>query len=258
MLAVGIITWPWVSLAAPQNADISVDLQGPATSQISNPTTYTVVVKNNGPATSNGITLTLEFPLTNTSPTVHVLGNVTNIGGTGCNRSNNKLVCTVGTLKKNKTRTYTYQYTPPVSTKTLELKANVTATTNDNNNANNNDSFVPNLTYPTRSFTSANMLNSHCAGQGLTSYFECLLYPSSISSHDSILNLDGSITIPGEPDYTGSRTQPASHKLNFAYYGPAWLEAVFTGFAINGANCFDGLASFPGSQYVAPYHVCIQ
>lgn len=258
VLVIGLFAQAGLTFAAPVNADVSVDLQGPSTSLISTATTYTVVVKNHGPSTSNGITLTLEFPLTNTSPTVHVLGTVSNVVGTGCSRANNKLTCSVGTLKKGKTRIYTYQYAAPVSTKVLELKANVTASTNDNNSANNNDSFIPNLTYPARNFASATMLNSHCAGTNLTSYFECLLYPSSISSHDSVLNTDGSITIPGEPDYTGSWTQPASHKLNFVYYGPAWIEGVFTGFAINGANCFDGLTSFPGSQYVAPYHVCIQ
>lgn len=258
ILLIGLFTQSGLVFAAPQNADVSVDLQGPSTSPISNPTTYTVVVKNNGPSTSNGIILTLEFPLTNTSPTVHVLGTVSNVVGAGCSRANNKLTCAVGSLNKNKSKTYTYQYTPPVSTKVLELKAKVTATTNDNNSANNNDSFVPNLTYPARSFASATMLNSHCAGQSLTSYFECLLYPSSISSHGSVFNADGSITIPWEADYTGAWIQPASHKLNFVYYGPTWLEAVFTWFAINGANCFDGLTSFPGSQYLAPYHVCIQ
>lgn len=66
------------SAAAPR-ADVQVQLQGPATVAISTPTTYTVTVKNAGPATAENVGFTVALPLTNTSPTVHVLGTVSGL-----------------------------------------------------------------------------------------------------------------------------------------------------------------------------------
>lgn len=243
--------------AAPQKADVSVQMQGPSTTPISTATTYTSVVKNNGPSTATNIQLVIDFPLTNTSPQVLILGNVA-ISSTGCQITNNKMVCAIGSLKKNKTRTITYQYTAPVSTKTLAMTGTVTSSPTDPNLANNRSVFIPNFTYPVRTFASANMLNSHCAGTNLTSYFECLAFPSSISSHETTLNADGSITF-SEPGYSGSWSQPSSRQLYFEYFDVSGKIAEFSGFAINGANCFDGLTKFfPSNGYVAPYHVCIQ
>jgi Domain of unknown function DUF11 len=249
-----------VALAAP-SADLRVDITGPSSVAISTPTTYTISVKNHGPSTAEGVKITVAFPLTNTSPTVHILGTVSGLVP-GCSIVSNTLSCNVGQLKKNKTAAFTYSYTAPVSTKVLQMTAVASSTVADPAPANNTKSLVPNLTYPTRPITSAAVTNSHCTGQTLTSYFECLLYPSSISSHNTTLNADLSVTFT-EPGYTGTWSQNAAKTtLKFEYFeatGSGSTKVLeFNGFAINGANCFDGLSTFfPASPYVSPYRVCL-
>lgn len=247
-----------IAMAAAPSADVGVQLQGPSTSAISTPTTYTATVKNFGPATANNINLVLEFPLTNTSPTVHILGTVTE-SDTRCSITANTITCTLGSLKKNKTTTVSYSYTAPVATKSLEMKAIVSSSVSDTNTGNNTATFTPVLTYPTRALTSANVLNSHCTGTNLTSYFECALYPSSISSHVTTLNADLSIGF-SEPGYTGNWSQnPAKTTLFFEYFENGSKIAEFNGFAVNGSNCFNGMTTFfPLSTYNSPYNVCIQ
>ncbi len=240
-------------LAAP-SADLTVQMSGPSTTSISTATTYTVSVKNLGPSTADGVKVSVALPLTNTSPTVHILGNVS-----GCSVVANKLSCTVGTIKKNKTAIITYSYTAPVSTKVLQMTATATSNVADPVSGNSSASLVPNLVYPSRAITSATVTNSHCTGQNLSSYFECLLYPSSISSHETTLNADTTISFT-EPGYTGNWSQNAAKTtLFFEYFDGAGKIAEFNGYAINGSNCFDGMTNFfPTSTYNSPYRVCIQ
>ncbi len=246
------------ALAAAPRADIQVTLQAPSSVQISTPTTYTATVKNLGPATSTNTQIVVEFPLTNTSPTVAILGNVTE-SESACSIASNKITCVVGSLKKGKSVSISYSYTAPVSTKVLEMKAIGSSSVADANTGNNTATVVPNLLYPTRSFTSATMENSHCTGTNLTSYFECALFPSSISTHTATFNVGGTITL-SEPGYYGSWSQPSASQLFFEYFDTNGKAAEFNGYAINGSNCFDGLTTFfpQPNDYVSPYRVCIQ
>ncbi|MEQ1849852.1 MAG: hypothetical protein ABL890_04665 [Candidatus Peribacteraceae bacterium] len=251
-----------IALAAP-NADLSVSISAPSTVAISTPTVYTVTVRNIGPNTTSNVQAVVTFPQTNTSPQVYILGNLTT-SDSNCSIANRQLTCTLpGTLKKNKVATFTYSYTAPVSTKTLEMTAVATSSLPDLVPGNSTASIVPNLVYPSRPLTVANMLNSHCTGTNLTSYFECLLFPSSISSHTATFNIDNTITLT-EPGYTGTWSQnTAKTSLKFEYFestgsGSSKI-AEFNGWAINGLNCFEGLTNFfPASQYVSPYRVCVQ
>ncbi len=244
---------------AAASADLQVQVQAPSTVQISTATAYAVTVKNNGPSTATSVNLVIEFPLTNTSPTVAILGTVTE-SDTRCVIASNKITCALGTLKKGKTASVSYTYTAPVSTKPLQMKATVSSAVTDNNPANNASSVIPNLVYPSRTILSANVVNSHCTGTNLTSYFECLLFPSSLSSHETTLNADFTISFT-EPGYTGTWSQnTAKTTLFFEYFDGSGKVAEFNGYAINGSNCFDGLTTFfpEPSTYVSPYRVCIQ
>ncbi len=245
-----------VASAAAPRADVQVQLQGPATVSISTPTTYTVTVKNAGPSTASNVGFTVALPLTNTSPTVHVLGTVSGLDSR-CGIVANKISCALGNMKKGKTIAITYSYAAPVSTKVLQMTAVATSSTNDTITGNNTASFVPNLVYPARPITSATTTNSHCTGQNLSSYFECALYPSSVSSHETTLHGNGTISFT-EPGYTGTWSQPTTSALFFEYFDGAGDKVVeFSGRAINGSSCFDGMATFfPASNYVSPYHVC--
>jgi uncharacterized repeat protein (TIGR01451 family) len=245
-----------VALAAP-SADLSVQLTAPSTVSINTATTYTVTVTNLGPSTATNVQAIVSFPETNTSPSVYVLGNLTE-SDTRCSIANRKITCALGSLKKSKTASFTYTYTAPVSTKPLTMTATVSSSLPDNNTQNSTSSLTPTLSYPTRGITSATVTNSHCTGTSLTSYFECALFPSSISSHTVTLNGDQTITFT-EPGYTGTWSQnTAQTNLQFAYFEGADKVAEFSGFAINGASCFDGLTTFfPASGYVSPYRVCL-
>jgi hypothetical protein len=252
-----LVFTPILSFAAP-TADLQVSLTGPANAPISVASTYTVQVKNLGAATANGNTVVIEFPLTNTSPSVSILGTVSGLN-TNCSLANNKVTCQVPSLKKGKTANVTFSYTPPVSTKVLELKAVGATATGENITANNTARLVPSLSYPSRPLTSGTMLNSHCTGQALTSYFECLLYPSSIATHTVDFTASGTIAF-SDPAYTGTWSQTSGvSQLHFEYFENGDKVLEFNGRAINGANCFDGLSQiFPTGNYVSPYRVCVQ
>lgn len=256
---------------AAASADVQVQMQAPSSVQISTATAYAVTVQNKGPSTATSVNLVIEFPLTDTSPTVAILGTVTE-SDTRCVIASNKITCAFGTLKKGKSASVSYAYTAPVSTKPLQMKATVSSAVSDNNPANNFSTIIPNLVYPSRSILSANVVNSHCTGTNLTSYFECLLFPSSISSHITTLNADHTIEF-SDPSYSGIWSQnTAKTSLSFSYYqstttgsgsttGSGTTKvAEFNGYAINGSNCFDGLTTFfpEPSTYVSPYRVCIQ
>lgn len=259
VLALGALAFifsPDVTMAAPPRADLGVTLQAPSSVMINTDTIYTATVKNFGPHTAQAATLTVEFPLTNTSPSVHILGTVSGLD-TGCSIVANKLVCALGSIQKNKTKVITYTYKAPVSTKTLEMKAIAGSSTNDPNSSNNTVAFVPNLTYPALPIVSASVLNSHCTGTNLSAYFECTLFPSSISTHTVTLNSDTTITFT-EPGYTGSWSQSSTSQLHFEYFDVGGKVAEFNGYAIDG-SCFDGITTFfPPSTYMSAYRVCIQ
>ena len=252
-----LVFTPLFTFAAP-TADLQVSLTGPVSAPISTAATYTVQVKNLGPATATGNTVVIDFPLTNTSPSVTILGTVSGLN-TNCSLASNKVTCQLPSLKKGKSANVTFSYTPPVSTKVLELKAVGATATGESITANNTARLIPNLTYPSRPLTSGTVLNSHCTGQALTSYFECMLYPSSISTHTVDFLAGGTITF-SEPGYTGTWTQASStSQLHFEYFDNGDKVLEFDGRAINGANCFDGLSQFfPTGNYVSPYRVCVQ
>lgn len=258
---VAMVASTGIAFAAP-SADLQVQLTGPSTTAISTATTYTVTVKNLGPSTTNNIQALVELPLTNTSPTVYILGTVAGLDSR-CSIVNKKISCALDSLKKGKTASFTYTYAAPVSTKTLTMTASVSSSLPDPVSGNNTSSFVPNLTYPSRPLTSAVMDNSHCTGTNLTSYFECALFPSSISTHVATFNADNTITLT-EPGYAGTWSQNAAKTTLFFEYtqvsgSGSSAIAQFNGFAINGSNCFDGLTTFiPATTYVSPYRVCVQ
>lgn len=245
--------------AAGQNADLRVQLQGQSTVNINTPAVYTATVTNlsNSNTTANNVQLIVDFPLTNTSPNVYILWNLSWLDQK-CSIVSNKLSCSLWNIKKNKSVSINYTYTAPVSTKSLEMKASVSSSVNDNNTLNNSFSVIPNLVYPDRIITSWIVTNSHCTWRWLTAYFECLLFPSSISSHEVTLNLDNTITI-SEPWYTWSWSQPTNHQLHFEYSDVNWKVAEFNWFAINWSNCFDWITDFyPLWDYNSAYRVCLQ
>jgi Domain of unknown function DUF11 len=247
--------------AAPQapRADLKVELAAPATVEITRPTTYLVTVTNLAGQTSGAITARVRLPLTNTSPQVYILGTVSGLDSR-CAVAANELVCNLAGLRKGWSTSFAYTYSAPVSTKPLQMSASVASATADPQPGNNSQSVVPNLVYPVRPISSANVRTRLCTGTGLTAFFECTLFPSSISSFDATLNADQSIVVSGMGT-VGQWSQNATRtSLRMAFVdGTGATTSEFNGWAINGANCFHGLTRhLSGSgNYVSPYEVCI-
>jgi hypothetical protein len=115
------------------------------------------------------------------------------------------------------------------------------------------------LTYSVTMATPVTVENRHCTGQtSLSSFFECALFPSSISSHSTTFNTGGTITfIDAPPTFTGTWTHTPSNRLRFSYFDSGQLAAEFDGRGVS-AKCFEGKTTFPGSPtYVSLYRVCL-
>lgn len=217
---------------------------------------WTIGVANVGNRDAAGTTVTIQLPTTATSPTVHVMGTV-GAKSAGCSQSGTKIVCSVGTLRKGRSTSVWFDLALPESAGTLTVSTTASTTTAESNTGNNGSSAVglPD-SYLVSYTTPATLLNNHCTGTNLTSYFECELYPSSISSHTSVLETDGSLSFPDYPDYGGTWAV-VDEELSFTITSVAGVEAEFVGYGVS-AGCWEGLTTFPGSTYVSPYEVCVQ
>lgn len=240
-------------------ADITTSITLPST----NPTVYAtghyeVTVSNIGNKSASNVALTIQLPETNTSPQVYVMGNLV-ARSSSCTTSGTKLSCALGTVAKSTSRTVSFDIQFPESADPLVISASATTTSSENSTSNNSDTETASLTYVDVTLSGDQAVNNnHCTGTGLAAYFECTKFPSSISNHHTILNADNTITVLDDPSYTGVWSQPNSYTLEFTYYDPDGFEAgSFSGRGVDG-TCWEGLTTFPGSSYVAPYEVCFE
>lgn len=238
-------------------ADLVTTINQPSGVSVYDSATWSVQVANVGNKGASNVTLSIQLPRTNTSPTVYVMGTVGTMS-TGCSRSGTVITCNLGTVAKGSSSTKSFAITLPQSVGTLDFSATATTTSAETNTANNTDTDIASLLYydnPLSGDTA--MVNDHCTGTGLEAWYECTLFPSSISSHGTTLNGDGTISFGPEGEgYTGSWEQPTDDSLLFTYYDPENNPvAYFEGDGVLD-GCFEGLTTFPGSSYVAPYSVC--
>ena len=146
----------------------------------------------------------------------------------------------------------------PQAAEVLSISAAATTSSSENSLANNSASVTPSLINYSVAVQDGDLgHNSHCTGQGLTSYFECELFPSSLSAHDVVFHGDGTLTfVDAPPEYTGVWSQDSGDSLAFTYYEDGVPIAEFVGYGTN-PGCFEGVTEFLGSLYVAPYEVCL-
>ena len=174
-----------------------------------------------------------------------------------CVTSGNDLVCTLGTIAKGKTASVWFDIALPYSSAPISINASVTTTAKQNSLLNDSDSEVVPLGHPDLIIAGGETAYiDHCTGTGLTSFFECECFPSSISSHTHVFNADGSLTVPEDLTATGWWAQPTDGTLEFAYEVYGDEVAYFSGVAVD-SSCFEGVTTFPGSIYVSPYEVCL-
>lgn len=238
-------------------SDLAVSISQPAGVQVYQPARYTVRVTNLNGSTSNRATLTVQLPRTHTSPTVYVLGTVGAISP-GCTRSGTTVRCDVPQLRRGARQDFYVDLTLPQNAGPLEITAALTVT-GDSQSSNDRYTHVAdldNVSSPIATTSDRQVANQHCTGTGLTSYLECTLFPSSISSHATVFHPNGTISIPEAPGYGGQWWQPFPDQLAFSYTDGSATVAQFVGASV-GNGCFEGITSFPGSTYVSPYRVCV-
>lgn len=220
---------------------------------------YTVAVSNVGNRDASNGTVVIQLPRTNTSPTVHVMGTM-GAKSAACTQSGTALTCSLGTVRKGRSTSVYFDITLPESVDPITFTATASTTSAENSTANNGATRTASLLNYDVAFTApAAVLAEHCTGTDLASYFECELYPSSISSHETTLNADHTITFPPEAaGYTGTWSQTGADHLTFTYFEAGEPVATFEGYGVD-ADCWEGLTTFfPDDGYVSMYRVCVQ
>lgn len=241
--------------AAPPT-DVAVDIVTPASAPVYGTTSYDIDVSNVSNKRARGVELVVLLPETDTSPTVHVMGTLSGVDAR-CTQVGTELECSLGNINAGATKTVSFDISLPQADKVLEVGALVDTSNTDSNPNNDSDTDVAPLTnYAVTVSPGDTASNLHCTGTNLTSYFECTLFPSSISGHAHDFLSGGQIGIQGLPAYGGTWSQATADSLEFTYTWNGQLVLEFEGYGTSG-NCFEGISTFPNSGYVSPYEVCI-
>ncbi len=244
--------------AAPK-CDLSTTITPPVGTHVYESGHYDVKVSNLGAATATGNVVTITLPATNTSPTVYLMGHLGAMSA-GCTASGLTVTCTLASIKKGKSITVGFDLELAAASVPLSIVANATSAVADANALNNKATHVANLLdYVVIDFTGAGLVsNDHCTGTDLTSFYECELFPSSITTHDVTLNADHTITfgVGVGPEYTGTWWSDGSTHLGFSYLEYGIQTASFSGYGVNG-SCWEGETIFDGSEYNSQYQVCV-
>ena len=220
---------------------------------------YTVRVANIGTANAAGVRLTIALPRTHTSPQVYILGTLGARDGR-CTLAGTSLTCNLLTVARNGGFTdVAFDLSLPYSTAPLAITATATTTTqNEQNPGNNQVAITPAPTTIATQMTGGyTATNRHCTGTGLTSFFECELFPSSIAGFSTTLAVDQSVSITGEPTIDGSWyfAAPDVLHVDFAESGNPIGEINARSV---GNGCFEGPMTFanPGTWTVI-YEICV-
>lgn len=246
-----------LSTSAFAAADLRVtNTPAPATTMVYDTGRWTVQVSNIGNKNAYNVTLNIQLPETHTSPQVYVMG-VVGAKSSTCTQTGTDINCVLGTINRSTSKTVYFDIDLPESAAALTVVSTATTTSAQNSTTNDVDTDDAALTYyepalttfPTTAFV------DHCTGTGLTAYYECTLFPSSISSHEHIFESGGIISFSSAypTGYAGTWSVSGEYLyLEYTYLG--LTEATFVGRGVS-ANCWEGLTDF-GSTYVSPYSVC--
>lgn len=246
-----------LSTSAFAAADLKVtNTPAAATTMVYDTGRWTVQVQNIGNKNASSVTLNIQLPETHTSPQVYVMG-VTGAKSAACTQTGTDLNCNLGTINRSTSKSVYFDIDLPESAAALTVVSTATTTSVENSYTNNVDTDNATLTYYTPTLTAfpTTAYIDHCTGTGLTAYYECSLFPSSISSHEHVFESGGTISFSSAypAGYAGTWSVSGEY-LYFEYTYLGLTEATFVGRGVS-ANCWEGLTDF-GSTYVSPYSVC--
>lgn len=239
-------------------ADVVASVALPTSTFVYDTGRVNVTVSNRGNKTANAVEVVIALPETHTSPQVHVLGDLGARDGR-CTQVGTTLECTLGALRKGASTTVWFDIALPYSAEPIVFDADATTTSPENSTSNNGDTETAAPLYDAVPIAVGDgAFIAHCTGTNLISFFECELYPSSISTHEHVFGASGTLSIPVAPDFTGTWSQASPDRLTFSYFDETGaLAATFVGRGVS-PDCFEGLTTFPDSDYVSPYSVCLQ
>ena len=242
------------SAEAAPGANLTVTIAAP-TVQVDQVGRYSVVVGNIGSRHAQNVVLTIDLPKTATSPTVHLMG-VLGAFDSRCTRAGTRLTCNLGEVRRNVPASpIWFDLSLPYATAPLAIDVDASTSTNEQNPANDTLRHIATpstVNVPvTGPVTVANRL---CSGTNLTSFYECELYPGSLSSFSTTLAGNGTVSVPGEPSVTGSWSQPSTDRLVIEYIESGNVMGTFDGRGVR-AKCFEGIMPF--GTHNAMYEVCL-
>ena len=236
------------STSALAGPDLVTTIDAPTGVSVYENARWFVAVDNVGDRHARDVALTIDLPATHTSPVVEVLGVLGAIDA-DCSASGLQIQCDLGRIRAGRSAEVYFNIELPYAV--LDIDVAATAST-----AGSADTDVVTAALLTESVlwsAPAPQTIEHCTGTDLQSFFECELYPSSITSHTHTLNADGSIALP--PGYTGAWWSTGADHLAFEYAYAGDVVMSFEGAGVS-ADCWEGQATFPGSSYVSMYRVC--
>lgn len=249
LLASSVATTAWAA------ADVAVSVDAP-TAAPGELVTWDVVVANGGNKNADDVRVRIDLPVTQTSPTQHLLGTLGAIDGR-CQVAGFGLDCRLGRVGRRSSTTVSFGFASPQSALPQFVIANATTRSSESNRNNNGDAELVVLDHPALLVSAGDVaLVEHCTGTLLSSFYECELYPSSITDHGQTFLAGGAVDL-GVPGYSGTWLQPSPERLDMTYFQGTTAVAWFAGYAVD-ADCFEGVTSFPNSGYLSVYRVCLQ
>ncbi|MFT4625080.1 MAG: hypothetical protein ACI8PZ_003746 [Myxococcota bacterium] len=233
--------------------DLVTTIDAPVGEYVYATSRYTVEVDNVGNKHAYDVSLTIDLPLTTTSPTVYVMGVVGSMSGS-CSQVGVQLECDLGRIRRGQSAEIFFDIELPHSTDPIVIDASA-STAGESNPADNDDSVTAALLNDAIVWSKPSAQTiEHCTGTDLSSFYECELSPSSITWHPHTLNADYSITLGG--GFTGTWWSDSADHLAFEYTDGPDTVVEFEGYGVS-PDCWEGAAIFPGSAYMSMYKVCI-
>lgn len=239
---------------AARPTDIAVQLIGPGPVLVDAPGHYEIIVENVSRRRADGVRVQIQLPLTATSPRAYILGTVTN-GDARCFDDGTVFECVLGRIRRGRATSIGFDFSAPFSAVASEIRA--VASVADDTDLSNNEARVPvELVYVPQTISApAPATVTFCSGQGLISFYDCVVSPGSTRSYTVDLDANGTVAFPSpNTAISGVWSQASSEDLFLEYSANGQVVLSYDGKGI-GNNCFDGIATF-NSPYNAAYRVC--